>query len=226
MKASAQRIAESGLMFRSFALSAALWFVLAAAPFGAHAATIVDDWGSVVAPPPPALQSVSVDPATTALLVLDFVKQTCGGPRCQATVPTVAKFLQAARAARVPVIYSYTNTSAMSDTLPAVAPVGAEPTVVGYADKFVGSDLQAILTRLGTKTVIVMGMSAQGAVLYTASHAAFLGLNVVVPIDGVASEVPYAQQYVVWALANAPRVSALTKVTTTDRVTFAAVPKP
>ena len=56
--------------------------------------------------------------------------------------------------------------------------------------------------------------------LYTASHAALLGFNVVVPVDAMPAEVPYAEQYVVWNLANAPRVSANVKLTTSDQLSY------
>jgi nicotinamidase-related amidase len=183
-------------------------------------ATIIDDWATVNVPPPPALQSVTVDSSSTALLLLDFVKQTCSGPRCTAAVPGVARLLQAARAKHVPVVYSYIASATLADTLPALAPLGTESSVVSGADKFLNTDLQQILAKLGVKTLIIAGVSANGAVLYTASHAALTGYSVIVPIDGAPSEVPYAEQYVVWHLANAPRVSASVKLTTTDRIGF------
>ncbi len=37
------------------------------------AQTIVDEWTNVKAPPAPVLKDVTVDPKTTALLMLDFV---------------------------------------------------------------------------------------------------------------------------------------------------------
>ena len=40
----------------------------------AQAADIVDEWASVKAPPAPALKPVTVDPKTTALLMLDFMQ--------------------------------------------------------------------------------------------------------------------------------------------------------
>ena len=56
----------------------------------ARAATIIDEWDSVKAPPPPKLQSVTLDPKTTALLVIDIIKQTCNTkmrPRCRSIAP-------------------------------------------------------------------------------------------------------------------------------------------
>jgi len=206
-------------MFRSVVASTALFALMTFALVPAQA-TVVDDWSSIKVPPPPTLQSITIDPPTTALLLLDFVKQTCGGPRCTAAVPAMAKLLQAARASHVMVVYSYTVASTLADTLPPLAPQSGDAAVQGGPDKFLGSDLQQILTRGGIKTVIVTGMSANGAVLYTASHAAMAGFNVVVPIDGAPSEVPYAEQFVVWNLANAPRISTMVKLTTSDRLKF------
>jgi hypothetical protein len=42
----------------------------------ARAQTIIDQWNSVTAPPPPPLKAVTIDKNTTALLMLDFNEQT------------------------------------------------------------------------------------------------------------------------------------------------------
>ena len=42
-----------------------------------QAANIIDEWASVKAPPAPTLKPVTVDPKTTALLMLDFMNQNC-----------------------------------------------------------------------------------------------------------------------------------------------------
>ena len=50
------------------------------------AQTIVDEWQGVKAPSAPTLKAVTIDPKTTALLVLDLIKQTCNQqhrPRCR-----------------------------------------------------------------------------------------------------------------------------------------------
>jgi hypothetical protein len=75
----------------------------------ASARTIIDDWSSVKAPPPPALHAVTIDVKTTALLMLDFNRQMCNRQRraeCVESIPRVAKLLQEARAAGVAVAYS------------------------------------------------------------------------------------------------------------------------
>ena len=62
--------------------------ILAVLALPANAANIVDEWASVKPPAAPALKPVTVDPKTTALLMLDFMNQNCGQrPRCLDTIP-------------------------------------------------------------------------------------------------------------------------------------------
>ena len=64
-------------MFRLRLSLAALAGVLAyASP--AAAQNVIDDWQSVKVPPAPTLKPVTVDPKTTALLVIDLTNQFCG----------------------------------------------------------------------------------------------------------------------------------------------------
>lgn len=188
--------------------------------YGIASANIVDDWNTVKTPPPPTLKPVTVDRATTALLVLDFVDRICNFPACTSSaVPVVAKLIAGARGAHVPVIYSEVNGTTAANYLPAVAPQPGEPIVVSHADKFIGTDLQQILDQKGIKTVIVTGVAANGAALYTASHAAFLGYKVIFPVDAIAGD-PYAEQLSVWNVANAPGVGANSTLTTGAQITF------
>jgi nicotinamidase-related amidase len=207
-------------MIRSLFALGALCAVLAVTGTAVTSATIEDSWSSVTVPSPPPLKPVTVDPATTALLVLDFVKQICNNPHCVSYVPNVAKTLQAARASHTLVVYSLGANATTADILSPVAQLGGEPTVSAGPDKFIGTDLQQILASKGIKTVIVTGMAAEGAAMYTASHAALLGMKVIVAIDGTPSNFPYAEQYVVWNLANAPRIGAAVTLTTTDQITY------
>jgi len=184
----------------------------------AAAGTIIDDWASVKAPPPPKLEQITVDPKTTALLVLDLISQTCNEkarPRCLASLPEVAKLIKGARDSKTMVVYSLIpGPSTVADVQPAVKPEAAEPVVKAGVDKFMGTDLEKILKDKGITTVIVVGTASEGAVLYTASHSAMIGLNVVVPVDGSSSATTYAEQYVAWNLVNAPVIAAKIKLTT------------
>lgn len=99
-------------------------------------------------------------------------------------------------------------------------PLGNEPVVVSNADKFLRTDLERILGERGIRTVIVVGTSAHGAVLHTASSAALRGLQVIVPVDGMSAETLYIEQYVAWHLASAPTIGARVTLTRTDLVSF------
>ncbi len=189
----------------------------------ARAQTIVDQWNSVSAPPPPALKPVTIDKSTTALLMLDFNEQTCNPqrrPRCIASIPKVKTLLTAARTAGVPVVFSVGGGGKPSDIAKDLAPTASEPVVSSGVDKFSGSDLEKILKDKGTKTVIVVGTAAHGAVMYTASGAAMRGMKVIVPVDGISADITYTEQYVVWHLVNAPVIGPAFTLTTIDQVTF------
>ena len=188
-----------------------------------QAQTIVDEWASVKAPAPVELKAVKVDPKTTAYLVLDLVKQTCNAtqrPRCLESLPKAGKFLADARAHNMPVVYSLIMGSTTADIAAAVAPKGDEPVVTARANKFVGTDLDKILKDKGITTVIVVGTTAEGAVLYTGSMSAFLGYKVIVPVDGSTAGTTYAEQAVAWELANSPGVGAATTLTSFDKISW------
>jgi nicotinamidase-related amidase len=185
------------------------------------AQSVIDEWATVQAPPPPPLSKVTVDPRTTALLVLDIAKQTCSQeqrPRCIAMLPKVKKLLAMARTKGVFIIYTLGAASTPADILPEVAMIGSEPVVTSGPDKFVGTQLDQILKDKGIKTVITVGAAAHGAVLHTAAGSAFRGFNVIVPVDGMASESVYAEQYTAWHLLNAPRLATMVKLTTTGMI--------
>jgi nicotinamidase-related amidase len=207
---------ETRLLFGAVLLAASAF---AAIP--ARAQTIVDEWAGVKAPPPPELKRVKADPKTMAFLVLDLQMQSCNAermPRCAASLPKIAKFLAEARAHNMPVVYSLSPVSTLKDLVGQIAPKGDEPFVKTSADKFVNTDLEKILRDRGITTLILAGREAQGAVLYTASHAAFLGFKAVVPVDGSSGVSPFADLAAAWTLANAPGVGAATTLTRFDMI--------
>lgn len=185
--------------------------------------TIMDEWSTVKTPQPPDLKQVAVDPKTTALLLLDFNKQTCNAefrPRCIASIPHVKKLLAEARAQGCVVIYSLSSGAVPADIATELAPVQGDPIVTSGPDKFLGTDLVKILSEKKIENVIVTGTAAHGAVLYTASGAALRGMHVILPVDGISAESLYPEQYTVWHLLNAPRISNQTTITKIDRITF------
>ncbi len=187
----------------------------------ASAQTIVDTWDAVKAPAAPELKSVILDSKATALLLLDFNKQTCNAerrPRCIASIPKVQELLEEARSKGFTIIYSLSAGATSTDIARELAPRKGEPVVTAGPDKFMGTDLEKILMDKGIKTVIVTGTAAHGAVLYTASGAAFRGMQVILPVDGMSAENTYAEQYTAWHLANAPRVSSKVILTKIDLI--------
>ncbi len=189
--------------------------------FCAQAADIVDEWASVKAPPPPALKPVTVDPKTTALLMLDFMNQNCGKrPRCLATIPAMKKLLAAARAAEVTVVYSIIAKTTPADVIKDLAPEASDPHVLSGPDKFLHTDLEKILKDKNIKTVITVGTSSNGAVLYTASGAVFRGMKAIVPVDGTSAVDPYTDLSTVFTLTNAPRLSTEATLTRSDMIKF------
>ena len=190
----------------------------------AQADSVIDEWATVKAPPPPELKPVSIDAASTALIVMDVSTQSCTvekRPRCVATLPRVQKLIGEARAKGILVLYTLAGTSKRTDIIKEVAPLDAEQALSGAGpDKFVGIDLDAILKGKNIKTLIAVGTAAEGAVLHTAAGAAFRGFDAVVPVDGMSSTNIYAEQYTAWHLANAPRLPDHVKLTKVDMIKF------
>ena len=145
---------------------AALAAVLSCA-LPAAAETIIDEWPSVKAPPAPQLKPVTLEAKTTALILIDIIKQTCNTqrrPRCVAPIPHVKKLLDEARAKGVFVIYALFPSPSpatfpdpkITDYVTELAPKGDEPVVTAFVAKFNlgGKDtgLEKILKDKGIKT--------------------------------------------------------------------------
>src|SRR5712691_1820793 len=76
---------------------------------GASAQTVIDEWATAKFPPAPALKPAKIAPNETAILVMDFTRQTCTverRKRCADSVPKVLKFVTEARAKGALIIYS------------------------------------------------------------------------------------------------------------------------
>jgi nicotinamidase-related amidase len=179
---------------------------LALAGFGAQPVwsnDITKEWDSVKPPPVPEVKAATVDPKTTALLALDFMKGNCGvRPRCAATIPIANKLIEQARAHDMLVIYTLVGENPKPDGMAdgVTRPRDGEWIERGGADKFINSDIEQRLKAKGIKTVIVMGTSAQGAVVGTSNGAVQRGFQAVVPVDAMSAEDPYNEQYAAWHL--------------------------
>jgi nicotinamidase-related amidase len=210
-------------IFKGIRLMKALVLIIFLLPNFVDAQTVIEEWHNVKIPPAPELKSVTVDANSTALLMLDFNKQTCNAerrPRCIASIPKVQKLLTEARAKGIFVVYSLSAGATPADIAKELAPQGGEPIVTSGPDKFHGTELEKILKERNVKTVIITGTAAHGAVLYTASGAALRGIKVIVPVDGMSAESLYPEQYTAWNLVNAPRISTQVTLSRTDMIKF------
>ncbi|MFC1815967.1 cysteine hydrolase [Thermodesulfobacteriota bacterium] len=203
-------------------LAIVLLALLIAFPTTARAeGTIIDEWASIKAPKAPEVKPVSVDPNTTAFLILDIQTNSCNKkrrPRCVDSVPKIQSLLKKARAKGMPVVYSITSSKAKKDIREEVFPKGDEPVVKASVNKFFKTDLEKILKEKGVKTVILVGTSAHGAVLHTAVGAAMRKLKIIVPVDGMSAAKAFAEQAVAWFLAKGPGTRNRTTLTTFDMI--------
>ena len=95
----------------------------------ASAQTLIEEWGTAQFPPPPALKAAKLEPRETAVLVMDFTKQTCTAERrkrCADQVPKVLRFVTEARGKGALIIYSVAvPNSVPADILPELKPASA-----------------------------------------------------------------------------------------------------
>jgi nicotinamidase-related amidase len=198
-----------------------VFLVMGAMSASALAGDIISDWSTVKAPPVPELKAVTVDPSTTALLILDMSKSgSCAmRPRCGDTIPNVTRLYEAARAAGAMLWYSLPGAEATAaDVYPGFQPRDGEYEHQGGPDKFLGSHLDEKLKARGIQTVIVCGTSFQGVGIGVGTEAAQRGYKVIVPVDCLSSEDAYMEQYSAWHLykggpAAVTRNSTLTRST-------------
>ena len=185
----------------------------------AGAADITADWDSVKLPPKPELKAVTVDPKTTALLVLDLMKDNCGvRPRCVPIVPNVKKLIDEARARNMMIVYNLTGAAKPEDMVDASVMPKPNDFMIKNGrggDKFINSNLDAGLKDRGVKTVIITGTSTQGAVATTSNGATGRGYKVVVPVDGTASEDAFRELYGIFHLAGGGAAALTQNVTVT-----------
>lgn len=182
--------------------------------------TIIDEWNTVPIPPAPELKPVTVDPKTTALLILDMETSICKSPRCIGSIPNINSLLTRARKNNMLVVYSLIPTGDPSDIFRQLSPLRGDPIVKSSVDKFYKTNLEKILQKKGIKTVIVTGYAANGAVLHTATGAAFRGYNVIVPVDGMSANNPYAEQYTAWHMLNSPGTRDRATLTKANLIKF------
>ncbi len=214
---------------RNLILGATVAAFLATLTFATWAsADIIDEWDKVVPPPVPELKAVTLNGATTAVIIGDMNQVSClSNPRCKATLGPISKLAAAGRAAGAMFWYSVGGgPDEKADMLdPGFNPRSeSEVERVNGPDKFRGSHLEEKLKARNIKTAIVCGHSFQGVGIGTATGLALRGIEVVIPVDCLASNNPYAtylEQYSVWHLYKSGNgVAPHVTITRSSMVTF------
>ncbi|MDP4144003.1 MAG: cysteine hydrolase [Bacillota bacterium] len=182
---------------------------------------IIDLWNTVSPPPAPELKLAVVDSKITALLILDMETTICKSPRCIASINNISNLLMNARKNNMLVVYSLTHNGNPQDIARKIAPLPSDPIVKSNVDKFFQTNLDEILQKKSIKTVIVTGFAANGAVLHTATSAAFHGYNVIVPVDCMSTaNILYAEQYTAWHMLNSPATRNRAVLTKSNLIDF------
>jgi nicotinamidase-related amidase len=207
-------------MFRILHVATAALIGLAIAGT-ASAGTIIEDWGKVKAPQVPTLEAVSVSAKDTALISMDLQSTSCvpkRRPRCVATLAPIKDLLARARAKGMFVVHTFTSSASVDKILPEVAPKQGEPAFSATTNKFHGSDLDKMFKDRGIKNVIIVGTSAEGAIMGTLMGGAVLGYKMIVPVDGMSSGDTYAEQYVAYSTLKSPATRGKAVLTKIDMI--------
>ncbi len=169
----------------------------------------------------PKLEAVSVSAKDTALVSMDLQSTSCVSkrrPRCVATLEPIKDLLARARANGIFVVHTFTSSASVEKILPEVAPKQGEPAFSSTVNKFHGSDLDKMLRDRGIKNVIIVGTSAEGAIMGTLIGGAVLGYKMIVPVDGMSSGDPYAEQYVAYSTVESPATRGKAVLTKIDMI--------
>jgi nicotinamidase-related amidase len=189
----------------------------------AQAQDILQEWATIKPPPPPEIKAVALDAKKTAVIVMDFNQGNCiptKRARCAVALPKVQKLLGEARAKGMVVVHTYTPNMQQSDISKEVTPAAGERVLQVRGDKFQGNDLEKSLKDKGITTLLLVGTSGNGAVLFTAIGGSQRGFKVVVPIDAMPADTAYQEQFAIWEIANGPGVREDSTLTKLDMLTF------
>jgi len=144
-------------------------------------------------PSPPEPVPVTLNAATTALLVLDIVEHISERqPQVKEKIlPVVSSLLARVRKAGLFVAYG-TRATNLGTWLPEVKPASGDIEFESRAqDRFYSTDLDKVLKAKGITTLILVGWKISGSVTYTSVGATLRGYTVVVPIDATSDATDY-----------------------------------
>jgi nicotinamidase-related amidase len=136
---------------------------------------------------------VTLNPKTTALLVLDYVEDICNSqPKCKGQMlPAMTPFMERVRKAGLVVAYG-TREQNMTKWLKEVAPASGDIKIVNTAqDRFYNTDLDKALKAKGINTIIMVGWKVSGSLAYTSVGATLRDYTVVIPVDTTTAATEY-----------------------------------
>ena len=181
-------------------------------------------------PATPEPARVTLDPKTTALVVLDYVEDICNSqPSCKGKMlPAVTPFMEKVRKTGMTVAYG-TRAQNMTKWLKEVAPAANDIKVINTAqDRFYGTDLDKQLKAKGIKTLIMVGWKISGSITYTSVGAMAHDYTVVIPMDTTSAGSDYETTIGFYNvlnsgnanLANQPLKANSVTLTRTDLINF------
>src|SRR3954470_1973508 len=181
-------------------------------------------------PATPEPARVTLDPKTTALMVLDYVEDICNNQvSCKTKMlPAMTPFMERVRKAGVTVAYG-TRAQNQDKWLKEVAPVAGDIRVTNTAqDRFYGTDLDKELKAKGITTLIIVGWKVSGSVTYTSVGAMARDYTVVIPVDTTTAASDYETAIGFYNvlnsgnanLSNEPLKAKSVTLSRTDLITF------
>lgn len=162
----------------------------------------------------PQPKPVTIHVEKSALLVLD-ISERCIDSKlaCHQLAQVMKPFLDHARGVGLPIIYSISarlKGTPEGHVYNLLKRRPAEPVI--YADgfnKFAGGELQGFLKLYGVDTLIITGYRSNISVLHTAVKATReLKYHVVIPMDGIATNTEYEQEYTLYHFTVLPAQAA------------------
>jgi len=158
----------------------------------------------------PEAQSFKLDRKATAIAVLDLsVRCEDINEACAKLMQPLGDFLERARLASVPILYTISATGKGTPFGEVAAPLqrrASEPMLYPDAfDKFMGGELKAELDKRNCRSLVIVGSATNFAVLYTATTAARIHkYQVVIPLDGVNAKRNYEHEYAIHQMTILP----------------------
>ena len=217
-------------MFRTVLLTSGVALALCGGVAQSAQTTPAGKMMTLQMPATPDPARVTLDPKTTALIVLDYVEDICNSqPSCKGKMlPAVTPFMERVRKAGMVVAYG-TRAPNMTKWLKEVAPTASDIKVINTAqDRFYNTELDKQLKAKGIKTLIMVGWKISGSVTYTSVGAMAHDYTVVIPVDTTSAGSDYETTIGFYNvlnsgnanLANQPLKPNAVTLTRTDMITF------